>query len=67
MADVLSLSAKTIESHRAAALRKLNLATTADLIRYAVRNNLVDHRSILAQPTPARAWKAAFWLDSTRL
>jgi DNA-binding NarL/FixJ family response regulator len=43
MADVLSLSAKTIESHRAAALRKLNLATTADLIRYAVRNNLVDH------------------------
>jgi len=43
MADVLSLSAKTIESHRATALRKLNLATTADLIRYAVRNNLVDH------------------------
>jgi DNA-binding NarL/FixJ family response regulator len=42
MADVLGLSSKTIESHRAAALRKLNLSRTADLIRYAVRNNLVE-------------------------
>jgi DNA-binding NarL/FixJ family response regulator len=42
MARILSLSAKTIESHRASALRKLNLATTADLIRYAVRNKLVE-------------------------
>jgi DNA-binding NarL/FixJ family response regulator len=42
MASVLSLSAKTIESHRASAMRKLNLATTADLIRYAIRNRLVE-------------------------
>ena len=42
MADVLGLSSKTVESHRAAALRKLSLTTTADLIRYAVRNKLVD-------------------------
>jgi DNA-binding NarL/FixJ family response regulator len=42
MADVLGLSSKTIESHRATALRKLKLTTTADLIRYAVRNNLVE-------------------------
>lgn len=42
MADVLGVSAKTVEVHRAAALRKLKLRTTADLIRYAVRNNLVD-------------------------
>jgi DNA-binding NarL/FixJ family response regulator len=42
MADALRVSAKTIEAHRAAALRKLNLRTTADLIRYAVRTNLVE-------------------------
>lgn len=42
MADVLGLSSKTVESHRATALRKLKLVTTADLIRYAVRNNLVQ-------------------------
>jgi DNA-binding NarL/FixJ family response regulator len=42
MAEVLGLSSKTIESHRATALRKLKLTTTADLIRYAVRNKLVE-------------------------
>jgi DNA-binding NarL/FixJ family response regulator len=42
MAELLCLSAKTIESHRASVLQKLNLLTTADIIRYAVRNNLVD-------------------------
>ena len=42
MADALRVSAKTVEAHRAAALRKLNLKTTADLIRYAVRTNLVE-------------------------
>jgi DNA-binding NarL/FixJ family response regulator len=41
MAGALHVSAKTIEAHRAAALLKLNLKTTADLIRYAVRNKLV--------------------------
>lgn len=42
MADVLGLSSKTVESHRATALRKLKLTTTADLIRYAIRNKLVE-------------------------
>ena len=41
MADTLGVSAKTIEVHRAAALRKLKLRNTADLVRYAVRHNLV--------------------------
>lgn len=41
-ADLLGVSAKTVEAARASALRKLSLRTTADLIRYAVRNNLVD-------------------------
>jgi DNA-binding NarL/FixJ family response regulator len=42
MAGLLGVSSKTVEAHRAAALRKLNLKTTADLIRYAVRNKLVE-------------------------
>lgn len=40
--DLLGVSAKTVEAARASALRKLKLKTTADLIRYAVRNKLVD-------------------------
>ena len=42
IADILSISTKTVESHRALALRKLNLDTTADLIRYAIKNKLVE-------------------------
>jgi DNA-binding NarL/FixJ family response regulator len=42
IADVLSVSTKTVETHRATALRKLNIDTTAALIRYAIRNKLVD-------------------------
>jgi DNA-binding NarL/FixJ family response regulator len=42
IADLLSISTKTVETHRALALRKLNLDTTAALIRYAIRNKLVE-------------------------
>ena len=42
IADILSLSTKTVETHRAAAMRKLNVDTSAALIRYAIRNNLVE-------------------------
>ena len=38
----LSISLKTVETHRASAMRKLKLRTTADLVRYAVRNQLVQ-------------------------
>ena len=41
IADVLSIGLKTVETHRASAMRKLNLDTTAALIRYAIRNKLV--------------------------
>jgi len=37
-----TLSTKTVETHRASAMKKLNLETTAALIRYAIRNNLVE-------------------------
>ena len=37
----LQLSIKTVETHRSAAMRKAGLSSTADLVRYAVRNHLV--------------------------
>jgi DNA-binding NarL/FixJ family response regulator len=39
---VLNLSIKTVETHRAAALKRLNLSSTAALVRYAVRNKLIE-------------------------
>lgn len=42
IADVLDISVKTVETHRAAAMHKLKLKTTAELVRYAVRNNIVQ-------------------------
>ncbi|MCG7392837.1 response regulator transcription factor [Microvirga sp. ACRRW] len=42
IANILSISTKTVETHRAMAMRKLNLDTTAALIRYAIRNKLVE-------------------------
>jgi DNA-binding NarL/FixJ family response regulator len=41
-AHLLRISTKTIEAHRAAAMRKLNVHSTAQLVRYAVRLGLVD-------------------------
>ena len=40
IADALSLSPKTISTYRARMLEKLNLTTTADLIRYAIENQI---------------------------
>jgi DNA-binding CsgD family transcriptional regulator len=31
-----------VESHRASAMHKLNLSSSADLVRYAIRNRLVE-------------------------
>lgn len=42
MAHILSISVKTVETHRASVMHKLNLKTTADLVRYAVRNNIIE-------------------------
>lgn len=39
---VLNLSVKTAEAHRAAAMRKLHIHSTADLVRYAVRAGLLE-------------------------
>jgi DNA-binding NarL/FixJ family response regulator len=42
VAGVLNLSVKTAETHRTNVMRKLDLHSVADLVRYAVRNNLVQ-------------------------
>ena len=42
MSGILNLSVKTIETHRAAAMRKLNVTSIAALVRYAIRNKLVE-------------------------
>lgn len=39
---ILNLSVKTAEAHRAAAMRKLDIHSTADLVRYAVRARLLE-------------------------
>ena len=41
-AAVLNVSIKTIETHRSTIMRKLDLTSSAALVRYAVRNNLVQ-------------------------
>jgi DNA-binding NarL/FixJ family response regulator len=42
VAQLLAINLKTAESHRAAAMRKVNAHCTADLVRYAIRNKLVE-------------------------
>jgi DNA-binding NarL/FixJ family response regulator len=40
-AVLLSISVKTVETHRTASMRKLNIHSTAQLVRYACREGLV--------------------------
>ena len=42
IAILLNISSKTVETHRAAIMGKLNLPSTAALVRYAIRNKLVE-------------------------
>jgi len=42
VADILNISVKTVETHRATVMRKLNLSSAAELVRYAVRNKIVE-------------------------
>jgi DNA-binding NarL/FixJ family response regulator len=42
ISQMLDISIKTVETHRSEAMRKLKLHSTADLVRYAVRNHLVQ-------------------------
>ena len=38
---LLGISIKTVETHRAATMRKLRLESFADLVRYAIRNKII--------------------------
>ena len=42
VAEKLGVSVKTIDAHRANIMRKLNLHSVADLVRYAIREKLVQ-------------------------
>jgi two-component system response regulator NreC len=42
MADMLHLSVKTIEKHRASMMRKLGLQSLSELIKYAIRKGLIE-------------------------
>lgn len=41
MAELLTMSVKTVETHRTNAMRKLDIHSTAQLILYAIRNEIV--------------------------
>jgi DNA-binding NarL/FixJ family response regulator len=42
IAGIFGISIKTVETHRAAIMRKLKLESMAALVRYAVRNGIVE-------------------------
>jgi DNA-binding NarL/FixJ family response regulator len=42
MAKVLNLSVKTIETHRASAMDKVSVNSTAGLVRYAIKSMLIE-------------------------
>jgi DNA-binding NarL/FixJ family response regulator len=42
IANELNLSVKTVSTHKARILEKMNMHTAAELIRYAIKNRLVD-------------------------
>lgn len=42
LADYFSISVKTVETHRAAIMRKLRLDSVTHLVRYAIRNGFIE-------------------------
>jgi DNA-binding NarL/FixJ family response regulator len=42
IANLLNISLKTVETHRAAVMRKLNMSSSASLVRYAIRNQIIE-------------------------
>ena len=41
-AGKLGISVKTVETHRAAVMRKLGLHSIGELVRYAIRNHIIE-------------------------
>ncbi|MFM8719101.1 MAG: response regulator transcription factor, partial [Chthoniobacterales bacterium] len=42
VATKLGISVKTVETHRAAIMRKLGLHSIGELVRYAIRNKFIE-------------------------
>jgi DNA-binding NarL/FixJ family response regulator len=42
VAAELGIALKTVETHRSSAMKKLKIRTTAELVRWAVRTNLIQ-------------------------
>ncbi len=42
VAAILGISVKTVETHRSVIMRKLRLKSFSDLIRYAIRNHIIE-------------------------
>jgi DNA-binding NarL/FixJ family response regulator len=42
VADALAIAVRTAENHRASIMRKLGANSVADLVRYAIRNKLIE-------------------------
>ena len=41
IADTLFISVRTVESHKSNVMKKLNLRTTVDLVKFAISNNII--------------------------
>jgi DNA-binding NarL/FixJ family response regulator len=54
VAAVLNISVKTVETHRSNMMCKLNLHSTAELVLYAVRNEIIHLHSPVAAALPER-------------
>ena len=39
---LLGISVKTVETHRAAIMKKLGINSSAELVRYAIRNSVIE-------------------------
>ena len=42
IADKLFISTRTVESHKNNIMRKINLRTIVDFVKFAIRNNLIQ-------------------------
>jgi len=42
IADKLFISTRTVESHKNHIMQKLNLRTTVDMVKFAIKNNLIE-------------------------
>jgi DNA-binding NarL/FixJ family response regulator len=42
IADQLFISIRTVETHKTNIMKKINLRTTVDLVKFAIRNNIIE-------------------------